>query len=108
MKSVVIIECSTEHTLFLFYFPANGSTNLDVFYPKTICTPRGIISQNFSSLGLIVSEELGNKHTSTQTNTLTSYCFRKRIRRECKMFDLSIINTNATDFFVKFCDLLPK
>ena len=49
------------------YFPANGSTNPDVFQPKTFSIPRGIIPQNFSSLGFAVLEELGNK----QTNTLT-------------------------------------
>ena len=53
------------------YFPANGSTNPDVFQPKTFPIPRGIIPQNFSSLGFAVSEELGNKQTNTQTNSLT-------------------------------------
>ena len=42
------------------YFPANGQTNPDVFEPKTFPIPRGIIPQNFSSLGFAVSEELGN------------------------------------------------
>ena len=42
------------------YFPANGSTNPDVFQPKTFSIPRGIIPQNFSQLGLAVAEELGN------------------------------------------------
>ena len=31
------------------YFPADGSTNPDVFQPKTLCIRRGIIPQNFSS-----------------------------------------------------------
>ena len=50
------------------YFPANGSMNPDVFQPKTFCIPRGIIPQNFRSLGFAVSEELGNKQTNNQTH----------------------------------------
>ena len=50
------------------YFPDNGSTNPDVFQPKTFLIPRGIIPQNFSSLGFAVSEELGNKQTNRQTH----------------------------------------
>ena len=61
----------TEHALVFFYFPANGQTNPDVFQPKTFCIPRGIIPQNFSSLGFAVSEELGNIQTHTHTNSLT-------------------------------------
>ena len=53
------------------YFPANGSTNPDVFQPKTFSIPRGIIPQNFSSLGFAVSEELGKIQTDTQTDSLT-------------------------------------
>ena len=41
-----------------FYFPANGLTNPDIFQPKTFCIPH-----NFSSSGLVVTEELGNKQT---------------------------------------------
>ena len=54
-----------------FYFPANGLTNPDVFQPKTFLIPREIITQKFSSSGLVVSEELGNKQTNRQTNSLT-------------------------------------
>ena len=54
MKSAVIIGCSTG---------SNGSTNSDVFQPKIFLILRGIIPQNFSSLGFTVSEELGNKQT---------------------------------------------
>ena len=61
----------TGKDLVFFYFPANGSTNPDVFYSKTFSIPRGIIPQNFSSLRFAVSEELGNKQTNKQTNTLT-------------------------------------
>ena len=67
MKSIVIKEGSTVPAL-VFYFPANGSTNPDGFGPKTICTPRGIIPQNFCLLGLTVLEELGNKHRNKQTH----------------------------------------
>ena len=71
MSVVIIGWCSTvQYTLF-FYFPANGLTNPDVFYPKTFCIPRGIIPQNFSLLGFAVWEELGNKHPNTQTCSLT-------------------------------------
>ena len=52
------------------YFPANGSTNPDVFQPKTFPIPRGIIPQNFSLLGFTVSEELGNKQTNSLTDRL--------------------------------------
>ena len=61
------------------YFPANGLTNPDVFQPKTFSIPRGIIPQNFSSLGFAVSQELGNKQTHTQTHSLTFYCFDRVI-----------------------------
>ena len=46
------------------YFPTKSST-------KTFPIPRGIIPQNFSSLGFAVSEESGNKQTNTQTDSLT-------------------------------------
>ena len=58
---------------------ANGSTNPDVFYPKTFSIPRGIIPQNFRSLGFAVSEELGNIQTHTQTHSLTDWCFDRVI-----------------------------
>jgi len=75
MKSEVIIEGRREHILVFFYFPINGLTNPEVFLPKTFWIPRRIIPQNFSSSGLVSFEELGNK----QINSLTSYCFRRRI-----------------------------
>ena len=49
------------NTLYFFLFFADGSTNTDVFQPKTFCIPRGVIPQNFSSSDLVVLEELGNK-----------------------------------------------
>ena len=55
----------TGHALVFFYFPANGSTDPDVFQPKTFLILREIIPQNFSSLGFAVSEEL---QTNKQTN----------------------------------------
>ena len=54
-----------RHSSF-FYFPANGSTNPDAFQPETFSIP-----QNFSSSGLVVSEEFGNKHANKQTHKLT-------------------------------------
>ena len=50
-----------------FGFPANGWTNPEVFQPKAIRIPRKIFPQNFSSLGLTVLEELGNKQTEKLT-----------------------------------------
>ena len=61
------------------YFRANGSTNQDVFQPKTFLIPRGIIPQNFSSLGFAVSEELGNKQTNKQIHSLTDWRFYRVI-----------------------------
>ena len=55
---------------FIFYFPANGLMNLDVFQPKTFCIPRGILPQNLSLLGFAVLEELGNKQTNRLTDRL--------------------------------------
>ena len=72
MKSVVIIEGSRVLSL-LFYFPANGLTNPDVFQPKTICIPRGIIPKNVCYLGLTVLEELRNKHTDSLDILLLLY-----------------------------------
>ena len=68
MKSVVIIEGSTVLALVFFYFPANGSTNPDVFRPTTF--PRGIIPQNFSSSGLVVSEDIRYKQMNSLTDML--------------------------------------
>ena len=66
-----------------FYFPANGSTNTDVFQPKSFQILRGIIPQNFSSLGFAVWEKLGNRQTDRQTHSLTDRCFT-RITYFCK------------------------
>ena len=78
---MVIVEGQRAHWTrsIFFYFPANGSTNPDVFYLKTICSPRGIKSQNFCSLELTVLEELGNKQTDKLTHSLTFYCFYRVI-----------------------------
>ena len=65
----------TGQVLAIFHFPANSLTNPDVFKPKTFCIPSGIIPQNLSSSGLVVSEELGNK----QTDSLTDSCFDREI-----------------------------
>ena len=72
-------ECSTVHALVILYFPANGLTNQEDFQPKTICTPRAIIPQNFSSLGFSVLEELGNKQTHRLNHSLTSYCLSQML-----------------------------
>ena len=40
----------------------------------------GIIPQNFSSLGLTVSEELGNKHTNPHSIALEEGLFAFRVR----------------------------
>ena len=76
----------TGHALVNFYFPADGSTNPDVFQPKTFSLPREIVPQNVSSLGFTVSEELGN----IQTDTLTDWCFDREIieiefKKLCKL-----------------------
>ena len=67
-----MIECSTVHALVFFLLTVRRIRicfSLKSFAPPT----RGIIPQNFSSLGFVVSEELGNR----QTHLLTSYCFRR-------------------------------
>ena len=71
----MIIGCSTIHALFCFYFLANGLTNLDVLWHKTFLIPREIIPQNFSSSGLVILEELGNKQTDRLTHSLTDIIF---------------------------------
>ena len=53
-------------------FPLNSGRIRMFFFPKTICIPRGIIPQNFSSTDLVVSEKLANKQTHTYTNSLMS------------------------------------
>ena len=65
----------TGQALVSLYLPAHGSTNPDVFKPKTFSIPRGIIPQNFSSLGFAVSEDLGNIQTHRLTHSLTDLCF---------------------------------
>ena len=61
MKVMEIIEGALDSNYLFLYFPANGSTNPDVIKPKTFLISREIIPQNFSSSGLVVLEELGNK-----------------------------------------------
>ena len=73
---------------YTYYFPANGSTNPDIFQPKTFPMPRGIIPHNFRSLGFAVSEELGNKLTNKQTHSLTSYCFYRVIQLSNCLYDV--------------------
>ena len=51
-----------------FVFPANREPDPDFFQPKTFPIPRGMIPQNFSSLGFAVSQELGNKQTYSLTH----------------------------------------
>ena len=53
---------------FIFNFPANGQLNLEILQHKTICTPRGIIPQNFSLRGFSGQT---NKHTHTHIHKLT-------------------------------------
>ena len=53
-----------------FLFPANGWSNLEVFQLEGVCTARGIIPHNISSLESTVSEELTNKPTNTLTDPI--------------------------------------
>ena len=73
-----VSNVSTVHALgFFFNYPAGCWSNPEGFFqPETIFTPRGIIRKNFSSLGSTVWGEL---MTNKQTNSETSYCFRRRI-----------------------------
>ena len=68
----------TGKALVFFYFPANGLTNPDDFYPKTFSIPRGIIPQIFSSLGFAVSDD-SDKQTDKLTHSLTDWCFDRDI-----------------------------
>ena len=58
------------------YFPASGSMNPDVFQLKTFSIPRGIIPQNFSSLGSPFRRSQG---TNKYTHSLTDWCFDREI-----------------------------
>ena len=54
-------DITTERWLYLrffrfFVFPANREPDPDAFQPKTFSIPRGIIPQNFRSLGFAVSQ----------------------------------------------------
>ena len=51
---------------FWVFFLAN---NNPIFLSKTICLPKGIFCDNFSSIGLAVLEELGNKQKKTKRKT---------------------------------------
>ena len=64
---------------FFAFFSEFVYGGLCFFQPKTFSIPRGMIPQNFSSLGFAVSQELGNKQTHTQTHSLTFYCFDRVI-----------------------------
>ena len=70
MKGMDIIEGALD-TLYLFFIFLLTVRRIRMFFkPKTFLIPRGIIPQNFRSLGFVVSEELGNKQTNRQTNAL--------------------------------------
>ena len=56
----------TGQALVFFYFPANGSTNPNVFLPKTFPIPSGIIPSKFQ---LARVRRFGG--VREQTNTLT-------------------------------------
>ena len=64
---------------FFAFFSEFVYGGLCFFQPKTFSIPRGIIPQNFSSLGFAVSQELGNKQTHRLTDSLTFYCFDRVI-----------------------------
>ena len=75
-------DFSTIHALLFSIFWRMVCQIRKLFQLKTICTLRGIIPQNFSSLGLTVFKELTNVNKPTQhrqTNSRTSYCFRRMI-----------------------------
>ena len=101
MKSVLIIEGAlySVHALVFFYFPANASTNSDIFLPKTFCIPREIIIRNFSYSGLVVSEELGNKQINKQTYSLTSYCLYRVISVPHAPFSDAYLNREIPKIF---------
>ena len=62
-KEVMMSNVASIVSVFFRFF--------EVFKPETFCTPRGIIPQNVSSLGLPVLEELANKQTNKQTHRQT-------------------------------------
>ena len=70
MKGKEIIEGALD-TPYFFIFLLTVRRIRMFFKPKTFLIPRGIIPQNFSSLGFAVSEELGNKQTHRQNHSLT-------------------------------------
>ena len=60
------------------YFPANGSTNPDVFYPKT----KGNHPSKFQLAGVCRFgwvREHPNRQTDRQTHSLTDWCFDREI-----------------------------
>ena len=75
MKIVVIIEGSTVQALVFFFFILLTVRQIRMFFSLKPSACREIIPQNFCSLGLTVSEELGNKQTNTQTHSLTDWRF---------------------------------
>ena len=62
-------ERANKHKQLLGFFLAN---NNPIFLSKTICLPKGIFYDNFSSIGSAVFEELGmgtNKKTNRERQT---------------------------------------
>ena len=70
MKSVVILEGSTIHTLVFLIFLLTVPRIRKFSSLKPSPSQKGIIPQNFSSLGLAVSEELGNIQTDSLTDRM--------------------------------------
>ena len=63
--------CIVHALVFFLSFSANILLHRNAFEPKTICTPRVIIPEKFSSIDAAVSEELRNKQTNKQKNRQT-------------------------------------
>ena len=94
-EEMVIIGCRAVHALVVLIFLLLVRRIRMLFSLKKFYSSRAIIPQNFSSSGLVVPEELGNKQTHRLTHSLTSYCFYRVILIQC--YDDYEVRTPVSD-----------
>ena len=86
--NVIFIIASIVRVFLVFRRISVFQFKSESFFSLKPSAPQGeIIPQNFSSLGFAVSEELGNKHTDKQTDSLTLYCFYGVIDKNYEKID---------------------
>ena len=98
-----ILGCRWQHqkSSKYFQFSRERLAQSGIFFqPKTICTSREIIPQNFKSLRSAVLESWQtNKHIDRHMNWLTSYGFRGQIKQNLLTQVTRLITCRVRNYF---------